>query len=182
MQTHIPRDEYLGAAPESANGGAEMSKLESALKDFNDYYDRITDVRFGARIGRAAGTPEGNALNIEYGRELQRAENMKRRIENVLGAWNSVKGMIGLGALPVIPLAVAVALTLAIVGVTRAGRSYLRTTEIKLAMREDPELSYEEAAGIVDAATRSGFDRTLDLAQWGLAAFVAVMILKYVRD
>ena len=183
MQTYIPRNEFIGAAPESAaNDGAEMSKLERALKDFNDYYERLTDVRFGAKIGRATGTPEGNALNVAYGAELAKAETTKRRIENVLGVWESVKDMVGLGALPLIPIAVAVGLTAAIAGAVNTGRRFLRHADIELAMRADPELTYEQAAQSVDSASKGSLEKVVDLAQWGVGAFVVFMIFKYLRE
>ena len=182
-QTYIPRDEYLAAPPAPAQtGGAEMSRLERALKDFNDYYEQITDIRFGARIGRLAGTAAGNALNLEYGRQLQKAEDTKRRIESVLGAWESVKSMVGLGALPLIPIAVALGLTLAIAGVVSVGRRFLRHANIELAMTADPDLTFEQAAAAVDSASRGYLQKTLDLAQFGVTAFVVWMVLKYVRE
>lgn len=179
MQTYIPRDEFMGASPEAASTeGPEMSKLETALKNFNDYYEQITDIHFGARIGRS----HDNQLMLEYGRELQKAEDMKRRIESVLGAWDSVKSWVGLGALPLIPIAVALGLTAAIAAAVQTGRSFLRTANIRLAMQADPELTFEQAASAVDSASRGYLEKTLDLAQLGVTAFVLWMVFKYVRD
>ncbi len=178
-QTYIPRDEYLAATPAVTPGaGVEMSRLEQALKDFNDYYERITDVGFGARIGRSGD----NQLMLAYGQERQRAEDMKQRIESVLGAWDTVKGWVGLGALPLIPIAVAIGLTAAIIAAVRAGRSFMRSADIKVAMLADPELTFEQAAAAVDAANRGSFEKAIDLAQWGVGAFVVWMIFRYLRE
>ena len=182
-QTYIPRDEYLAAPPVPAQThDANTSRLETALRDFDDYYKQITDIRFGARIGRLAGTPAGNALNLEYGRQLKKAEDTKRRIESVLGAWESVRSMVGLGAFPLIPIAVVLGLTAAIVGAVNVGNNFLRHANIRIAMQADPDLTYEQAAAAVDSTSRGSLDKAIDPVQWGVGAFVFFMIFKYLRE
>ena len=178
MSTYRLNDgQYLGTVGDPA----EMSKLERTIRDFDDYYKRLTSVRYGAKIGRLAGTPEGNTLNREYGEQLARAESTKRRIESVLGAWDSVKGAVGLAALPLIPIAVAIGLTAAIAGAVQTGRAWMRRTDIRLAMQATPELSYEEAAAIVDAQSKGSLEKAIDAAQIGISAFVIWMVFKYLK-
>lgn len=169
MQTYIAKDEYMAAAPEvSADGNATMSRLERSIRDFDDYYQQLTDVRFGARIARAHDLE----LLRAYGDEVMRAETMKRRLESALGAWETVKGWVGLGALPLIPLAIAAGFIAAIGGLVSTGRAFIRHTEIRLALNEDPDLTYEQAVAQVERTTQGAFGRAIDTAQWGLAAFV----------
>ena len=180
-QTYIARDDFLAATPAQTSQPEEMSQLEKALRDFHDYYERLNDPHFSAAIDRLAGTPKGNDTVREYLNQVHRAEVMKQRIERALGVWDSVKDAIGLGALPLIPIAVALGLTAAIVSLVSAGRAFLRNAEIQLAMNADRQLTYEEAAAQVDRASASPLAKAADALQWGVGAFVVYMVFKYLR-
>ena len=135
-------------------------------------------MRYGAAIGRLAGTPEGNALNVEYGRALRDAETMKDRIEAVTGAWQNVKSWSGLAAIPLVPIAIAFGLLAAITGAIATIDKFTRRADIALALERDAGLTYEEAAAQVDATTQSDFSKAIDVAQLGLYALLAFVAYK----
>ena len=175
-QTYIARDEWLA---DTAGQGdvATMSRLERALRDFHDYYERLNDVKWGAAVARS-GDME---LYRAYGEALQDAERMKSRIEAALGAWDKVKGMVGLNGLPLIPLAIAAGLIAAIAALVSAGNSFIRKADIRLAMNADPDLTYEQAAAQVDRDSRSDFGRVVDLAHLALTGGLLYLAYRFFR-
>lgn len=167
--------QYLGEA--TADQGT-IARLVSSVTDFRERYDKLADVRYGAAIGRLAGTPEGNALNIEYGRALRDAGVMKDRIEAVTGAWQNVKSWSGLAAIPLVPIAIAFGLLAALTGAIATIDKFTRRADIALALERDAGLTYEEAAAQVDATRQSDFSKAIDVAQLGLYALLAFVAYK----
>lgn len=141
-----------------------IAKLANSADEFRELYDKLTDYRYGAAIARTKDVK----LYLEYGEQLAKAESLKRKIETVTGAWQNIKQWAGLAALPLVPIAVAVGLTAAITGGIIAIRSFMRRADIQLAIRQDPTLTYDQAAKQVDTATQSEFGKALDIAKLAL--------------
>lgn len=152
-----------------AAGQAEVGRLAQAVEEFRVYYDKLTNVRYGAAIARL----HDNQLMHDYGEQLIDAERLKGRIEAVTGAWENIKDWAGLGAIPLIPVAIAIGLIAAIGGTVTSIRALMRRADIKLAIAQDPSLSYGEAAKQVDVAHQGTFGKALDVAQLGLFAVIA---------
>lgn len=164
----------LGA---EAAGTGTITRLTNAIEEFRTYYDRITNVRYGASIARLGD----NQLLHDLGAEINRAEEMKRKIEAVTGAWQNVREWAGLAALPLIPVAIALGLIAAITGAVLSIRTFMRRADIALAIKQDPSLTYEQASNQVEKATQGTFGKALDVAQLGLfavLAFVAYQLFK----
>lgn len=152
-----------------AAGTSTIGRLTNAVEEFRQYYDRLSDVRYGAAIARLKDLQ----LYTEYGNQLARAERMKDRIEAVTGAWENIKQWAGLAAIPLIPLAVAAGLIVAIGGSVATIRAFMRRADIRLAIQQDPDLSYGDAAKQVDRRQQGTFGKALDVAQLGLFAVIA---------
>lgn len=160
---------------EAADRGL-IARLTNAVDEFRQYYDRLADVRYGAAIARL----HDNQLMHDYGKELIAAEKIKDRIEAVTGAWHNIRQWAGLGAIPLIPIVVISGLLSVIGGASYTIVRFMRRADIALAMREDPELSYEQAAGQVQRAHQGIFGRTLDVAQLGLWILGAFLVYRIV--
>ena len=156
----------LGA---EAAGSGTISRLTNAVEEFRQYYDKLTDVHYGAAIAHL----HDNQLMHDYGKEVIAAEAMKDRIEAVTGAWDRLRQWAGLGALPLIPIAIALALLAALAGAIAAIRTFMRRADIALALKQDPTLSYEQAADQVERAQQGTFGKALDVAQLGFYAVLA---------
>lgn len=156
----------LGA---EAAGTGTIARLTNAVEDFRTHYDKLTDYRYGAAIARLKDLK----LYTEYGEQLAAAERMKDRIEAVTGAWDKIREWAGLAALPFVPIAIALGLIAAITGVVASIRSFMRRADIKLAIKQDPTLTYEQAADQVERAQQGVFGKALDVAQLGLFAVLA---------
>lgn len=148
-----------------------VGRLAQKVDEFKQYYEKLADVRYGAAIARLGD----NKLMQEYGNELAAAERMKDRIEAVTGAWENIKQWAGLAAVPLIPVAVALGLIAAISGAVVGIRSFMRRADIALAIKQDPNLTYAEAAKQVDRAHQGTFGRALDVAQLGFFAVLAFL-------
>ena len=150
-------------------GTSTIERLTNVVEEFRTYYDKLTDYRYGAAIARL----KDNQLMHDYGKEVIEAEAMKDRIEAVTGAWQRIKQWAGLGALPLVPIAIALGLIAAVTGAIYSIRSFMRRADIRLAIKQDPDLSYQDAARQVDQAQQSTFGKALDVAQLGLFAVIA---------
>ena len=128
-------------------------------------------MRYGAAIARL----HDNQLMHDYGRELIAAERMKGRIEAVTGTWENIKQWAGLSAIPLIPIAIAAGLLTAVVGAITTIRTFMRRADIALAIKQDPNLSYEDAAKQVERSQQGTFGKALDVAQLGLFAVLAFL-------
>jgi len=156
---------------EAAADQGMLARLTNVVDEFRQYYDKLSDVRYGAAIARLHDLQ----LYTEYGNELAAAERLKGRIEAVTGAWANIKQWAGLGAIPLIPLAIVGGLTVAVVSGIAAIRAFMRRADIKLAITQDPDLTYEEAADQVDRVHQGTFGKALDVAQIGIFAFIAFL-------
>lgn len=152
-------------------GTSTISRLTNVVEEFRTYYDKLTDYRYGAAIAHL----KDNQLMHDYGKEVIEAEAMKDRIEAVTGAWERIKQWAGLGALPLIPVAIALGLIAAVTGAIYSIRSFMRRADIRLAIEQDPDLTYQEASQQVDRAQQTTFGKALDVAQLGLFAVIAVI-------
>lgn len=150
-----------------------IARLTQAVENFQTRYDKLMDPSYGAAIFRTGDYQ----LRIDLGKEMAAAENMKRRIEKVTGAWTNIRGWSGLGAIPLVPIAIALALIAAIAATAKSIDSFTTRADIKLALANDPELTYEQAANQVERAHQSDFGKAIDLAQLGL--YVAGAFLFY---
>jgi len=153
---------------ETADTGL-IARVAGAVDEFRAYYERLADVRYGAAIARL----HDNQLMHDYGKELIAAEAMKDRIEYVTGAFDNIKQWAGLAAIPLVPIAIAAGLLAAVSAGTLAVRTFMRRADIALAIKQDPTLSYEDAAGQVDRTQQSTFGKALDVAQLGIFAVIA---------
>lgn len=152
-------------------GTSTISRLTNVVEEFRSYYDKLTDYRYGAAIAHL----KDNQLMHDYGKEVIEAEAMKDRIEAVTGAWERIMQWAGLGALPLIPVAIALGLIAAVTGAIYSIRSFMRRADIRLAIEQDPDLSYQEAAQQVDRSQQTTFGKALDVAQLGLFAVIALI-------
>lgn len=152
------------AAPEETVG-----RLAQAVEDFRRYYDKLTSVKYGGAIARTKDVE----LYRAFGNELAKAEKMKGRIEAVTGAWENIKQWAGLGALPLIPIVIALGLITAIAAATSSIRAFMRVADIRMAMQRDPQITYEQARDQVDKEQQSDFGKALDIAQLGFYALLA---------
>lgn len=162
----------LGA--DNADQGT-ISRLANAITEFRASYEKLADVRYGAAIART----HDNQLMHDYGAALAKAERMKDRIEAVTGAWDNIKQWTGLAAFPLIPIAIAAGLLLAVIGAIATINNFIRHADIRLAIQQDPELTYDEAAEQVDRESQSDFGKALDVAQlgfWAIGAFILYKI------
>lgn len=157
---------------ETADTGL-IAKLANAADEFRQYYEKLTDYRWGARIARSGDVQ----LMHDYGKAVNDAESIKRKIESVTGAWQNIKEWAGLAALPLIPIVVAFALTATITGGVIAIKSFMRRADIVLAIRQDPKLTYAQAADQVDAATKSDFGEAVDVFR--IAIYLGGAFLAY---
>lgn len=151
-------------APEQTVG-----RLAQAVDQFRRYYDKLTSVKYGAAIARTKNVE----LYRAFGNELAKAEKTKGRIEAVTGAWENIKEWSGLGALPLIPIAVALGLIAVIAAATSSIQGFMRAADIRIAMQRDPDLTYERARNQVDKEQQSSFGKALDVAQLGFYALLA---------
>lgn len=161
----------LGA--EAADTGT-VSRLTNAVEDFRQYFERLHDIKWGAQISRSGD----NQLIHDYGKALYDSERMKDRIEAVTGAWEGIKQWAGLAAIPLIPIAIALGLIAAISTAVLSIRSFMRRADIVLAIKQDPALTYEQAANQVDARQQSTIGKALDVAQLGFFAVLAFVAYK----
>lgn len=164
---------------EAADQGL-IERLAGIVDEFREYYDKLTSVKWGARLARSKDVQ----LYREYGEQIAKAEALKRKIERVTGAWQGIKEWAGLGALPLIPVVVAIALTAAVTAGVVSIRSFIRSADIRMAVLQDPQLTYEEAADQVDKAQQSEFGKAIDLAQTGMylvGAFIAYRLIMAFR-
>lgn len=151
-----------------------VAKLANAVDEFRQQYEKLSDYRYGAAIARTGDAQ----LMHDYGKAVNDAESLKRKIEYVTGAWQNIKEWAGLAALPLIPIAVAFALTTSVTGGIIAIRSFMKRADIALAIRQDPSLSYEQAAKQVDATTQSDFGKTLDVVKLALGLAGAFLVYR----
>lgn len=141
-----------------------IARLVGATDEFRQYYDRLTDVRYGAAIARL----QNLELYTEYGNQLAAAERMKDRIEAVTGAWDRVKQWAGLDAIPLIPVAIVLGLIAAISAAVLSIRVFMRRADIALAIQQDPTLTYQQAADQVQRSQQGVFGKAVDVMQLGL--------------
>lgn len=154
-----------------AAGLSTIGRLANVVDEFRLYYDKLTDYRYGAAIAHL----KDNQLMHDYGAEVIAAERMKDRIEAVTGAWERIKEWAGLAAIPLIPIAIAIGLIAAVTGAVVSIRAFMRRADIALAIKQDPSLSYEQAAGQVERAQQGTFGKALDVAQLGFFAVLAFL-------
>ena len=151
-----------------------VARLTSAVEDFRQDYERLHDIKWGAQISRSGD----NQLIHDYGKAMWDSEKMKNRIEAVTGAWEGIKQWAGLAALPLIPIAIALGLIAAISTAVLSIRSFMRRADIVLAIKQDPSLTYKQAAGQVDARAQGTISKALDVAQLGFFAVLAFVAYK----
>ncbi len=154
-----------------AAGTSTVQRLLNSVEEFKQYHARLTDYRYGAAIART----HNNQLMHDYGAEVVKADETKRRIEAVTGAWDRVKEWSGLGAIPLVPVAIAVGLIAAVTAAVISIKDFMRRADIALAMERDPALTYEAAATQVDKTTQGPVGKALDIAQLGLFTALAFM-------
>lgn len=156
--------------PEAASTGM-IARFANATDEFRQHYDRLADVRYGAAIARLGD----NQLMHDYGKELIAAERLQGRIEAVTGAWQNIKEWSGLAAIPLIPLAIVAGLTTAIFAGITTIRAFMKRADIRLAIQQDPTLTYQQAADQVEREQQGTFGKALDVAQLGIYALIAFL-------
>ncbi len=159
-------------------GQSTIARLVNVTEEFRRYYDRLTDTRYGAAIARLRNLE----LYTEYGNQVAAAERMKERIEHVTGAWDQIKQWAGLAAIPLIPIAVALGLIVAISATVMSMRFFMRRADIALAIEQDPSLTYEQAADQVERSQQGTFGKAVDVARIALLLTGAFLFYRIVAS
>lgn len=177
MTYRLNNGQYLGNVGEEGADPGTIGRLVNAVADFRERYEKLADVRYGAAIART----HDNQLMHDYGKALNDATRLKDRIEAVTGAWQNIKQWAGLAAIPFIPIVIAAGLLAAVTAGIVTINTFMRRADIRLAIQQDPGLTYDEAAEQVDSESEGVFGKALDVAQLGFWALIAFGVYKFLR-
>jgi len=123
-----------------------------------------------------------DALYRDWSKMIADAYATKQRVEKYEGLWEQAKSMVGLGALPLIPIAVVAGLIASIAYTLHAINNFMDRQEIRALMLDNPGLSYESAAAQVNPPGAT--DKALNLgraALWVGGGFIALRLLQEFR-
>jgi hypothetical protein len=162
---------------ESTVSAKDLSVLGRAVADFQQRYALLSSVSYGAKIARM----NDNALSQEYGNTLARMDQIKRAIDSIEGAWTRAKEWAGLGALPLIPIAVAAGVTATVIAGVSAMDSFFQRAGVAEIRKDNPGITFEQALVRYEKATASTFEKTLDTAQLAMILAGAVGLYLLLR-
>ena len=152
-------------------GDVELSRLQTAVKDFKDRYGVLKSNAYGAQIARTGD----NALMLEYGQTLGRAAIIDRAIDSFSSRYSQAKEYLGLGILPLLPILAVAALTATVLaGVTLVDR-FMRKAGVAQIREDNPGMTYETAATRYENIHQSTFAKAVDVGQLAMILGLAVV-------
>lgn len=155
----------------------DLGRLARAIVDFQDRLTALESLQ-----PRIFGTGVPQATQAKYAEVLQAARKTKARIEATENLWQRAKEFVGLGVVPLIPLAVVAALIAAIALSVRAINGFMDRQEIRALMAQNPGMSYDQAAGKVKPpGTTKRALNVVNLALWVGGGFLALRLLQEFR-
>jgi hypothetical protein len=154
----------------------ELSKLETAVKDFKDRLAVLDSVAYGASIARTGD----NALMLEFGETLAKAKLINRGIDAFTSRYQGAKEYLGLGVLPLIPILAVAAITATVLGGVSLVDRFMRKAGVSQIQSDNPGMDYETAATRYENIHQSTFAKALDVGQLALilagAAFLYFVV------
>lgn len=151
-----------------------LDKFRNVVTDFNTRYALLSSNGYGAKIMRT----NDSALMQEYGNTLAQMRTVKSGIDNVMAAYQGLKSFVGLGVIPLIPLAVIAGVTIAATTALATMNTFMKRAGIKELQAENPQLSITQAAAVYDQQSQSVFGKAIDLAQMALWIGGAFLVWK----
>lgn len=141
-----------------------LDKFRNVVKDFNARYTLLSSNAYGSKILKT----NDSALMQEYGNTLARMTTVKGGIDNVMAAYQGLKSFVGLGVIPLIPLAVIAGVTIAATAALTTMNTFMKRAGIKELQAENPTMSIAQASAVYDQQSQSVFGKAIDLAQMAL--------------
>ncbi len=141
-----------------------LDKFRNVVTDFNTRYAVLSSNAYGAKIART----NDSALMQEYGNTLMRMTFIKNNIDNVISAYQGLKSFVGLGVIPLVPIAVLAGITIAVTAALNTINTFMKRAGIKELQAENPTLSIGQAALIYDKQSQSVFGKAIDMVQMAL--------------
>lgn len=148
----------------------ELSKLETAVKDFKDRLAVLDSIPYGAAIARTGD----NALMLEFGETLARAKLIDRGIDAFSNRYQGAKEYLGLGVLPLIPILAVAALTATVLGGVTLVDRFMRKAGVQQIQADNPGMNYETAATRYENIHQSTFGKAIDVAQLAMVLGLAI--------
>lgn len=150
--------------PEVLADVSALDKFRNVVTDFNVRFRLLSSNGYGAKIMRT----NDSALMQEYGNTLAQMRTVKSGIDNVMAAYQGLKSFVGLGVIPLIPVAIIAGITIAATTALATMNTFMKRAGIKELQAENPNLSIDQAATLYDSQSQSVFGRAIDLAQMAL--------------
>lgn len=124
------------AATDSAlnANGKQLSDLAKAVQIFRVRYQRFLDLR---------DVPA--SMQAEYNSILSKARAVENSIDAVLGGYNKVTEWIGLGAIPLLPAAIALGALTTILAVSKAINEFIVRVDAARIQRDNPGMTASDA-------------------------------------
>lgn len=141
-----------------------LDKFRNVVLDFNTRYALLSSNAYGAKIFRTGD----NGLMQDYGNTLAKMRTVKSGIDNVMAAYQGLKSFVGLGVIPLIPIAIIAGVTLAATAALTTMNTFMKRAGIKELQAENPKLSITQAATLYEQQTQSVFGKAVDLVQMAL--------------
>lgn len=154
----------------------ELSKLESAVADFKSRFEVLNSIPYGAAIARTGD----NALMLEFGETLAKAQLINRSIDAFANRYQGAKEFLGLAALPLIPILVVAGITATVLGGVTMVDRFMRKAGVAQIQQENPGISYEAAASRYENIHQSTFSKALDVGQLAIALGLAVVAYLFI--
>ena len=154
----VPKESTTAADP------SMMEKMRNIVTDFNNRYALLSSNAYGAKIFRTGDS----ALMQDYGNTLARMTKVKKGIDYTLNNYSALKSFIGLGVIPLVPIAVVAGLTAIVLTALTTMNTFMKRAGIKELQAENPKLSITQAAAVYDSQSQSVFGKAVDLAQLAL--------------
>lgn len=150
--------------PEVLADVSTLDKFRNIVTDFNSRYALLSSNAYGAKIART----NDSLLMQEYGNTLARMTVVKNNIDNVISAYQGLKSFVGLGVIPLIPLAVLAGVTIAVTTALKTINTFMKRVGIKELQAENPAMSISRAAALYDSQSQSVFGKAIDVVQMAL--------------
>lgn len=141
-----------------------LDKFRNVVTDFNSRYALLSSNGYGAKIMRT----NDSVLMQEYGNTLAQMRSVKSGIDNVIAAYQGLKSFIGLGVIPLIPIAIIAGVTIAATTALATMNTFMKRAGIKELQTENPKLSIGQAAALYDSQSQSVFGKAIDMVQMAL--------------
>ncbi len=171
--------------------GEALTYIRAKVADIRALPNRLVRQRQQLALIRDAARASGQLTNAQAAqtrldealRDLASAETMNMRLDQVIDAYASVRQAVGLGIIPVLPIAAAVLLTTIAVTAGYLFKAYeTRTIAIEqLAKGTLTPQQYSEFQAQQSTTGLGGFVGDVkNLALLGIGAVVVLAVLKYV--